>query len=161
MYLYAAFYSLLEQLVRISKKPDIDSKFRTKALVFEVLSEIFSSVRTIERTESHAIVDEAKDYLELHFAHPHTVFDLASRYGISAKYFSSIFKKYTGSSPLTYLTDFRMKQAHQLLTTTSCSVKEIGESVGYEDAYYFSRIFKKQFGFAPSDLRRSQIEQAN
>ncbi|MNU06934.1 HTH-type transcriptional activator Btr [compost metagenome] len=72
-----------------------------------------------------------------------------------------MFKKYTGISPIDYLIAYRMKEAHRLLTSTCATVKEISEMVGYTDAYYFSRLFKKQFGLAPTQLRALPIEQAN
>ncbi|MDF2922771.1 MAG: AraC family transcriptional regulator [Paenibacillaceae bacterium] len=153
--------ALLKMLVKASDKPDNYSKFQAKTLVYSILSEVFSAAKSIKKTETHAIVEEARGYIEFHYMRQHTLCDLASRYGMCPKYFSEVFKKYTGISPIDYLIGYRMKQSYKLFLSTSCSVKEIAESVGYQDAYYFSRLFKKQFGIAPSQVRCRVMEQAN
>ena len=68
-------------------------------------------------------------------------------------YLRKLFKKEVGVSPLEYLTTLRMKSAETLLTamwTNEYTVTEIAQMCGYDDALYFSRVFKKHFGCAPS-----------
>lgn len=60
------------------------------------------------------------------------------------------FKKITGSTIFSYLNKVRMEHAKELLSTTSLSVGEIGERVGILDIYYFSKVFKKHTGVAPT-----------
>jgi YesN/AraC family two-component response regulator len=64
-------------------------------------------------------------------------------------YLRKLFKKEVGISPLEYLTSLRMRSAETLLTamwTNEYSVTEIAQMCGYEDAQYFSRVFKKYYG---------------
>lgn len=153
--------SLLKTLSKVTDRPDPSSKFQAKALMFAVLSEVFSSANSQKKTETHAMVEEAKGYLEFHHMRQHTLCDLAGRYGMCPKYFSEVFKKFTGLGPIDYLIGYRMKQAYKLLLSTRASIKEISQTVGYADAYYFSRLFKKHFGFSPSRIRDNPLEQAN
>ncbi|MFD0672880.1 helix-turn-helix transcriptional regulator [Cohnella sp. GCM10027633] len=65
------------------------------------------------------------------------------------KYFSYLFRKYVGIGPIDYLIQYRMNRARELLATGQFSVAEVARSVGYLDAYYFSRLFKKHAGLPP------------
>ena len=68
--------------------------------------------------------------------------------------FSSVFKKETGMSFVTYLTNVRMNEAQRLLDTTDEKSYIIAGLVGYEEPNYFSYVFKKHFGISPSKYRQ-------
>lgn len=65
----------------------------------------------------------------------------------------------TGVSPINYLILIRLQQARQLLMTEEYPIKEIARAVGYEDAYHFSKSFKKQYGVSPSALRQKNSQE--
>jgi YesN/AraC family two-component response regulator len=69
---------------------------------------------------------------------------------MSAEYYSRLFKKRTGKSPIDYLTDIRMKHDKQMLILSHDSIRNIAQSVGYNDEFYFSRKFKQTAGAAPT-----------
>jgi len=72
---------------------------------------------------------------------------------LSTFYLKRLFKKETGETPLEYLTTKRIEYSKQLLGAkydSSMSIKEIGSLAGYDDPYYFSRVFKKVTGKSPS-----------
>jgi len=74
-------------------------------------------------------------------------------------YLRKLFKKEVGVSPLEYMTNLRMKNAETLLTgmwTNEYSITEIAQMCGFEDALYFSRVFKKYYGCAPSNFSRER-----
>ena len=73
--------------------------------------------------------------------------------GVSNSYFSTIFKKETGKSFISYLTDYRMDQAARRLLETNEKSYIIAKEVGYTDPNYFSYVFKRRFGAAPSRYR--------
>ncbi len=74
---------------------------------------------------------------------------IASSSGITLSHFRTIFKRYTGLSPIDYLNRARVLRALELLQTTELSVSEIAVQVGIYDANYFSRLFKKVTGYPP------------
>ena len=62
-------------------------------------------------------------------------------------------------SPKQYILNIRMNNAQNLLESTDYTVAEIAAIVGYDNALYFSRIYHKQKGQAPSDYRKKMKEQ--
>ncbi len=80
--------------------------------------------------------------------------DYAASRGMSISWFIRSFKHYFGSTPMQYIVSLRITNAQMLLETTSNTITEIAGIVGYDNPLYFSRIFKKQKGISPSDVRR-------
>ncbi len=74
--------------------------------------------------------------------------------GINASYFSSLFKRSMGVNFVDYLTDLRMQAAKELLRDPLRSAAEVAGLVGYENANYFTRTFKKKTGMTPTEFRR-------
>lgn len=76
-------------------------------------------------------------------------------------YLRKVFKKETGRSPLEYMTSLRMRNAERLLSsvwTNGYAVAEIAHMCGYENALYFSRVFKKCYGCSPTQFIKKQRE---
>ena len=77
---------------------------------------------------------------------------------MSNSYFSTIFKKETGNSFISYLTDYRMDQAARRLIETSEKSYIIAKEVGYTDPNYVSYVFKRRLGVSPSKYRTEHAE---
>ena len=75
---------------------------------------------------------------------------------LSPAYISKIFKEETGESPINYLIKVRLSKAEDYLKESNFSIKEIAHAVGYEDAYHFSKLFKKYYGYPPSNIKMSR-----
>ena len=104
------------------------------------------------------LIEEAKNIVRDCYSETDLSLDtVCSKLGVSNSYFSSMFKKESGSSFITYLTDYRMQQAVRLLLETDEKSYEIAEHVGYEDANYFSYVFKRRYGMSPSKYRMEHI----
>ncbi len=86
-----------------------------------------------------------------------SVSDIADELGYSEAYFCKLFKQYFGQSFISFLTDYRIREAKRLLTGTNISVKEAGQAVGYADANYFAKVFKRVTGQSPTDCRLSNM----
>jgi two-component system response regulator YesN len=78
--------------------------------------------------------------------------DVANRLNISAGYLSTIFKQETGISFIDYVTEVRINEAKILLKDSNYKIYEIAQMTGYENAYYFSKVFKKVTGITPSEF---------
>ncbi|WP_183561003.1 AraC family transcriptional regulator [Mucilaginibacter sp. SP1R1] len=82
-----------------------------------------------------------------------TVEDMAVKHSLSVSHFSNIFRKATGMPPIDYFIHLKMQRACQLLNTNIDKIKSVATELGYEDPYYFSRIFKKHIGTSPEQYR--------
>lgn len=78
----------------------------------------------------------------------------AAQNHIGYSYFRKMFKQYTGSAPVQYHLDLKVRRAREMLVSTHMSVKEIAFGLGFNSVHYFSRIFKNKTGFSPSEIRR-------
>lgn len=72
---------------------------------------------------------------------------------MSPVYISKVFKEETGESPINYLIKVRLSKARELLEAGNLSVKAAARLVGYADAYHFSKLYKKYYGYSPSRSR--------
>lgn len=98
-------------------------------------------------------VRRTQDSLRENLHHATPVRELADRAGLSTSHFSARFRALTGYSVTEYVKRLRMAQARQLLITSDHTIAEIGSSVGYTDAFYFSRQFRVVHGVSPSEFR--------
>lgn len=82
-----------------------------------------------------------------------TVEDMAVKNSISVSHFSKIFAGKTGMSPMDYFIQLKMQKASQLLYASTDKIKSVAQTLGYDDPYYFSRLFKKHIGSSPEQYR--------
>lgn len=87
------------------------------------------------------------------YEQPLSVKVLAAELSISPNYLSTLFKQEQGVSFTDYLTDIRLQRAVDLLSDSAMKVSDIARRVGYEDQNYFARVFRKQFGYTPTEYR--------
>jgi len=86
-------------------------------------------------------------------ADPWTIAELARRVGVSRSVLAERFRHFLGVPPMAYLARWRMQLGAQLLTSTSHSVAQIADEVGYESEPAFNRAFKREFGSPPARFR--------
>lgn len=96
----------------------------------------------------------AKQYIQNHYSEPITQEEVSSAVGLSAAYFSALFKKVEGEGFAKYLINVRMEQAKVLLRETNTPVSKICQQVGYNDLKHFTHTFEKATGVKPSVYRK-------
>lgn len=93
-------------------------------------------------------------YLSSHLDLTIALKELAEQANFSPTHYSFLFKKVTGFSPMDFFIRLKVQKACQYLDTTEATVKEIARSLGYNDPYYFSRVFHKVMQYYPSEYRK-------
>ena len=96
---------------------------------------------------------EIISFISSHYTEKITLNDISQATFYSAAYCENEFKKTTGKSIINYLIDVRINAAKKLLAESSMSCARIAAAVGFDDANYFSRIFKKRTGYSPLKYR--------
>lgn len=84
---------------------------------------------------------------------PVTVSAVAAELGFSSAYFTRLFQRRIGMTPVKYIIEVRMAQARRMLKEENYSIKEIAAALHYEDQLYFSRQFAKAAGMSPRKYR--------
>ncbi|MBB6637852.1 AraC family transcriptional regulator [Cohnella thailandensis] len=113
------------------------------------------------RPESHSeeLVRQVASYLATQYAEPVTIESMSESLGYNRAYLSRIFKQHTGLTPISFLTRTRIDHGRRLLRERpELTVEQIASSVGYPDALYFSKQFRKRCGQTPSEYRASVIK---
>jgi AraC-like DNA-binding protein len=106
---------------------------------------------------SDRIVGAALDALHKDPAHPWTLEELARTAATSRSVLAERFAALVGSSPMQYLTQWRMLLASNLLCRSNAPLASIAQDVGYQTDTAFSRAFRREFGAPPAAWRRSQV----
>jgi len=150
----------VEYILREIKNPlEKDSQERLDILAGWLALELNRITGNIPRKDSLPVpVKAAKEIFDSRFEEMIDLQELAGSLYVSPDYFRHLFKKSLGESPLNYLIRRRLEFACELLNFTDLSVGEIAGKVGFDNVYYFSRIFRKRHGIPPS-VYRSQSRQ--
>lgn len=116
---------------------------------------------TAEAEDRNALVmAHVRRYVEDNYMFDLSLDSVSEILHISPAYLSAQFKKYQKMNFLDCLTELRINAAKQLLTDPLRSAAEVASMVGYEDASYFARAFKKRTGMTPTQYRREAARQA-
>lgn len=84
--------------------------------------------------------------------------EIARQVSMNPSYLSNLFKRETGKGVVEYLTEYRMKRAGDLLRRTDLPVGEVARRVGYDNIFYFSRVFKRFHELSPSEYKHGQVK---
>jgi len=101
---------------------------------------------------------KALTFISENYSKPITVEDIAASVNLSRSRLHQIFLQQIFISPKQYLTEYRIREARNLLEKRSGSVKEIALAVGFDDQLYFSTVFKQLTGKSPNNYVKNLIE---
>lgn len=129
-------------------------------LILYVVREQTDSVPTtgsyaFESANKKYVVEQILNYFEDHYDEKISLDQIAENMYLSPFYISKIFKSETGDTPIRHLINIRLEKAKELLSAGCVgSIQEVAATVGYDDAYHFSKLFKKRFGITPTQARK-------
>ncbi|MEI7851808.1 MAG: PocR ligand-binding domain-containing protein [Kiritimatiellales bacterium] len=130
-----------------------DEKIDTLLAMLRQMIELMISSQLICH-EDYDLIQSAIERMREHPELQLSLTEAARISGRSASAVSRLFKKLTGRSFKQYQIQFRLQQAaHQLASAPARPVAEIARSVGFEDQFYFSRLFRRHMGRSPSEYR--------
>ena len=116
-----------------------------------------SNVKNIANRKDE-IVRSFLHSLAIHYLNEHEVNFYASQQYITMRYFSSVVKEKTGLTPSQWITNYLMKEAKEMLTNSTLTVKEIAEHISFPNQSYFGKWFKSHMGIGPTEYKRMENE---
>ncbi len=129
-------------------------------LLQQALSFLALQLRTAEFSKATNFDLEAIENLMRNNLHQELNLDVLAHYSQLSKFhFAKKFKELTDTSPIQHFINLKIQQACFQLDNSELTVKSVGESLGYNDPYYFSRLFKKIVGMSPKQYRDSRHHQ--
>lgn len=144
------------QMLDVAAKAPPFSDIIHSGLMLQLAASILSRIQLLrdqgDREES--FVQQAKQRMAGSQGQSMDMRELAQNLGISYSHFRRVFKASTGIPPQHYLLDLRINQAKQLIEEGGSKLSEIARTLGFDDPFYFSRLFKQKTGVSPSQWGR-------
>jgi AraC-like DNA-binding protein len=149
---------LLFRIYQETSEQKITDVYRASAKAYEFMMELYRFIRNMEKPSKDLPIQIAKSlsYIQSHYYNPITLNDIASVSGYSRYYFLKQFREELNMTPIQYLTKIRVQEAADLLLSTTWSIKDISDRVGYANSNYFNKVFRKVTGVSAGKFRRSK-----
>lgn len=138
----------IRRMDKLSDKEDIEELYR------EVVLSYAKAMRELKKNSGSSLyIRKSIEYITSHYQEQIKVSTISEYLGLSEKYLSTLFKKETGQTMISYIEQIRIDEACSLLTYTDLSYAEIAESLSFNSHSYFTKIFKKNTGLTPMQYR--------
>ncbi|WP_028559572.1 AraC family transcriptional regulator [Paenibacillus pinihumi] len=148
--------TLFGELVDAYKQSSVTARLKEKSVLLDLLSRIIEQepLQIMQsKTDEMERLSAIQQYIDSHLHEEVTVESMAAVLHLHPNYFIKYFKRHFGIPPLRYINLKRMERAKFMLQTTSASIKEIALSLGFDDANYFSKTFRRETGYRPTEYR--------
>ncbi|SFS60553.1 AraC family transcriptional regulator [Paenibacillus sp. BC26] len=148
--------ALFKLLVSLRQSDSVISRLREKAIMLEIVARYLEHVPiTIlqHRSEDLKRIQFIQAYIDSHMAGHLRVEDMAKAAHLHPNYFIAYFKKHFGVPPLKYVSRKRVDKAKILLSSTTQSIKEIADQIGFKETNHFAKFFRKETGQSPTEYR--------
>lgn len=151
---YDALLLKLEQILSYNGSALLADAYRQEVLIEQFFELLFQDIQPAAILTDGNMLETVLEYIQHNYCKKITLSSLAQQVGTSDAHLSYLFEKHLKIRPIDYLINYRIRQAVSLLQLPErISISEVARQVGYADADYFSRIFKKRIGFAPSKIK--------
>ena len=146
-----------EMYENLSRGYSPENLMNTNLCLYHLIATFVFSQQQNQNSSSpeKAIILETIDNMKNNLDKTIRIEDFADLNKYSVSHFSKLFRLTTGMSPIEYFIHLKMQKACQLLYTEDSRVKQIAALLGYDDPYYFSRLFKKYMNTSPETYRKS------
>jgi len=148
------YFLEIYELLQNKSLPDKQVLEQTELLIHRIFRGLWERTRNVSGESEE--IRKVKQYLDEHVGELVSIQELAQLIYRSPDYLIKHFKAEVGLTPYQYLLKRKMSIAEKLLRDTILPVKEVAEQLGYEDAQYFSGLFKKEKGLPPGRFRKTR-----
>ncbi len=106
------------------------------------------------RQVDDAVIARCQAWIAEHYEEPSPVASMIQLSELTERTFSRRFKQATGMAPIEYVHTLRLEEAKQLLESGDKPIEAVAQEVGYEDAAFFGRLFRRKVGVTPAQYRK-------
>lgn len=152
---YKEIVKMLIQMHSNQEGGSIISELHNKVLLYRLLEVFMRYGKEKSLNGEEEKIEYITSHIQHNFEKNFTVQELADMVQMDTKRFCYVFQKIMGMCPKRYITQCIIKDAKELLVKEQYSISEVADILGYEDVFYFSRLFKKNTGIAPSFYKGS------
>lgn len=149
---------LLQKIYQFALKEGIEDTFTSSAFAYEFVMGLYRFAKGLD-SQPTWIPDDilmAIQFMMTRYHEPLSLEAIAEHAGLSKYYFTNKFHKYMQTTPIQFLTKRRIQKAMELLSTTNKTIQEIALETGYDNANYFSKVFKKRIGTSADNFRKDK-----
>lgn len=133
-------------------------EFMTKTLLQQLLIAIYQNIKKQNRNYSTSLkVEKIIEYMHQNINSKITLTELSEMVQLSPTYLSRTFKDTTGYSVIEFFNKIKIDKAKELIIEGNKKIKEVAQTLGFADEFYFSRIFKKIEGISPSEFYSKNV----
>lgn len=154
----AKIIDLFHSIIREKKQALAWSNLYIQNLIQLILLQLLRkhTKTSSEKDNTPPLLQAITSYIHEHYSQPLTLETIGNKVGISRWYLSKFFKRETGISIVEYINQYRCSNALALLLKSEHPISKISEMCGFSSLEYFSRVYTKQYGHAPSFERELQ-----
>lgn len=146
--------SFLNIIEEIQSKGSVNE---LKEWIEKIFTNAMETAMRYRNTRASVLVNDVKKYIQENYMKCGlSIEEISRNLYVNYSHLCFVFKKETGVTIHDYLTEYRMKKAKELFDAGNSLVLDVAERVGYSDANYFGKCFKKYFGLAPSKYIESK-----
>lgn len=146
--------ALARGLIYLHGQTGPGAELKKKMLMYQFAQYLIQASQEPAETSDREKVEHITGYIQEHMKRGLTVEGLAAELFMETKAFAYLFTKIMGVSPKKYLMAATVRKAEELLIESDRTIGEVAFEVGFEDPLYFSRVFRKHTGYAPSEFRK-------
>lgn len=150
---------IYNQIIRELQLQRVNHEEMLRILLRHILLTINRYIKESKQSKTDMIndIERASHYFNENYNKNISVEQYAKEHMMSVNWFIHNFKKIMKLTPMQYILSLRISAAKGYLDTTNKNINEIADAIGYDNALYFSRLFKKHTGYSPSEYKKRNL----